>query len=215
MVPRSKTGRIRVLYKTATGRQQQRKGRSVVFLLDMARSKSMARHGRTAAPQVQRLANPAPTRPALAPAHLFDFCSMISSILSMRGVTSAPFFQVPGKHCSGGAGGVVQISAVHDEQLRPMHFSICILDSPASGGASAASAAAAAASSGAGSVGAGGCGGGVTGSVIGAGGGINAAGSGGGGGGRNNGVFISGPGVPDGGGGGGGGGVVRIRGNVG
>eukprot|EP00903_Cladosiphon_okamuranus_P014393 g13361.t1 len=143
--------------------------------------------------------------------------SMISSILSMRGVTNAPFFQVPGKHCSGGAGGVVQISAVHDEQLRPMHFSICILDSPTSGGTSAAAVAAAAAataSSGAGSVGAGNCGGGVAGSVLGAGGGIN-AGSGGGGGGTNNRVLFSGPGVPDGGGGGGGGGVVGIRGNLG
>lgn len=133
---------------------------------------------------------------------------MISSILSMRGVTNAPFFQVPGKHCSGGTGGVVQISAVHDEQLRPMHFSVCILDSPTNGGAPS-TAPAVCDGSGAGSVGVvGSCGsGGVAGNVL-------AAAGGGGGGGSNNGVFVSGPtgGLPD---GSGGGGVVRIRGNVG
>ncbi|CBN76935.1 n/a [Ectocarpus siliculosus] len=73
--------------------------------------------------------------------------SMISSILSMRGVTgNPPFFQVPGKIFNGNpGGGVVQISAVHDDQLRPMHFCICILDSPATGGVSAPASAAAAA----------------------------------------------------------------------
>ncbi|CAB1117803.1 unnamed protein product [Ectocarpus sp. CCAP 1310/34] len=73
--------------------------------------------------------------------------SMISSILSMRGVNgNPPFFQVPGKIFNGNpGGGGVQISAVLDDQLRPMHFCICILDSPATGGVSAPASAVAAA----------------------------------------------------------------------
>lgn len=133
---------------------------------------------------------------------------MISSILSMRGVTNAPFFQVPGKLCNGGPGGVVQISAVHDEQLRPMHFCICILDSPTGGGASTSAAAAAATSA----VGASGGGGGGACNGISPGGGLTAGG--------NNGVGVSGAmvgGTRGGGAGAGvaGAGVVRIRGNVG
>lgn len=95
------------------------------------------------------------------PTFVFLVCmnSMISSILSMRGVTgNPPFFQVPGKIFNGNpGGGVVQISAVHDDQLRPMHFCICILDSPATGGVSAPASAAAVAATAAG-VGSGGSG---------------------------------------------------------
>ncbi|CAM9199710.1 unnamed protein product [Scytosiphon promiscuus] len=133
--------------------------------------------------------------------------SMISSILSMRGVTNPPFFQVPGKHSNGRPGGVVQISAVLDEQLRPTHFCICILDAPTGGsGGGCAAPAAVAAVSPAGLVG---CGGNGTGGS--ASGGLNpdaiqGAGN------NNNNIVPGTVGVAR---GSDGGSVVRIRGNVG
>ncbi|CAM9460814.1 unnamed protein product [Sphacelaria rigidula] len=55
--------------------------------------------------------------------------SMISSILNLPGVANPPFFQVLGKRRDGSHGGVVQVSVVQDTTLRPLHFSICILNS--------------------------------------------------------------------------------------
>lgn len=54
---------------------------------------------------------------------------MISSILSLRGVANPPFFQVLGKRRDGTPGGVIQISVVQDEALRPLHFCICVVES--------------------------------------------------------------------------------------
>lgn len=61
--------------------------------------------------------------------------SMISSILSLRGVANPPFFQVLGKRRDGGPAGVVQISVIHDEALRPLHFCISVIEGAAAPGA--------------------------------------------------------------------------------
>lgn len=60
---------------------------------------------------------------------------MISSILSLRGVANPPFFQVLGKRRDGGPAGVVQISVVQDDALRPLHFCISVIESAAGPGA--------------------------------------------------------------------------------
>lgn len=60
---------------------------------------------------------------------------MISSILSLRGVANPPFFQVLGKRRDGGPAGVVQISVVQDDALRPLHFCISVIESAACPGA--------------------------------------------------------------------------------
>lgn len=64
---------------------------------------------------------------------------MISSILNLRGVADPPFFQVLGKRRDGSPGGVVQISVVQDEGLRPLHFCICVMDAAAGAGGGDAS----------------------------------------------------------------------------
>ena len=60
--------------------------------------------------------------------------SMISSILSLRGVANPPFFQVLGKRRDGSSAGMVRISVVQDDALRPLHFCVCVMESAAGAG---------------------------------------------------------------------------------
>ena len=62
---------------------------------------------------------------------------MISVILSVGGVANPPFFQVLGKHRNGSPGGMLRISVVQDEALRPLHFCVCVMDGGGAGVAAA------------------------------------------------------------------------------